>query len=170
MLAFFFSPEKEHPLRTTLMTSSKRHWGQRAVSHLVLYTNLKKKTKQQRHKGERKQRRNNFRKKQGCEFWRSGASDGSGSELANPSGLLWSPSLSGGGGYGGLWSEPTGSLKIHSAGACLCVRLSLCHRLQLDHRCPSPPGPTSSPPTSTSVNLRQEFSPQFPDWHLYEVG
>lgn len=103
MLAFFFSPEKEHPLRTTLMTSSKRHWGQRAVSHLVLYTNLKKKTKQQRHKGERKQRRNNFRKKQGCEFWRSGASDGSGSELANPSGLLWSPSLSGGGdmvGYG----------------------------------------------------------------------
>lgn len=42
MLAFFFSPEKEHPLRTTLMTSSKRHWGQRAVSHLVLYTNLKK--------------------------------------------------------------------------------------------------------------------------------
>lgn len=41
----FFSPEKEHPLRTTLMTSSKRHRGQRAVSHLVLYSNLKKKKK-----------------------------------------------------------------------------------------------------------------------------
>lgn len=46
MLAFF-SPEKEHPLRTTLMTSSKRHRGQRAVSHLVLYSNLKKKKKRQ---------------------------------------------------------------------------------------------------------------------------
>lgn len=48
MLAFFFSPEKEHPLRTTLMTSSKRHRGQRAVSHLVLYSNLKKKRQSNR--------------------------------------------------------------------------------------------------------------------------
>lgn len=38
----FFLSQKEHPLRTTLMTSSKRHRGQHAVSHLVLDTNLKK--------------------------------------------------------------------------------------------------------------------------------
>lgn len=44
-----------------------------------------------------------------------GVSGGSGSELADPSGPLWCPSLSGGAeGGSGLWSEPVSSLGFHS--------------------------------------------------------
>lgn len=82
MLAFFPSPEKQRPPRTTLMTSSKRQRGQRAVPHLVLCTNLKKikDTTQQTREGRRRSRGGGRKiKKQGCEFWRRGASGGSGS-------------------------------------------------------------------------------------------
>lgn len=133
------------------MTSSKRHRGQRAVSHLVLYSNLKKKTKQQRHKGERKQRRKNFRKKQGCEFWRSGASDGSGSELANPSGLLWSPSLSG----GGIWWVMVWAHRLSENS--LCRSMFVC---EVESLPPSPAGP----PLSQSAGSHLVS----PDFHVRE--
>lgn len=168
---FFFSPEKEHPLRTTLMTSSKQHRGQRAVSHLVLYTNLKKDKATETWRGEEaavkeleKETRMWILKKR-CKWWFWVL-------IGQP---IWAavksiPEWGGGAGDSGLWSEPTGSLKIHSAGACLC---------EVVYLSPAPAGPllsqsagslTLSPPASTSVNLRQEFSPHFPDWHLYEVG
>lgn len=149
------------------MTSSKRHWGQHAVSHLVLYTNLKKDkaTETRGEEAEKKELEEETRMwilKKRCKWWFWVL-------IGQP---IWAavksiPEWGGGAGDSGLWSEPTGSLKIHSAGVCLCVRSSICHQLQLDHCCPSLLGLTS---TSTSVNLRQEFSPHFPDWHLYEVG
>lgn len=148
----------------TLMTSSKRHWGQHAVSHLVLYTNLKKDkaTETWGEEAEEKELEEETRMwilKKRCKWWFWVL-------IGQP---IWAavksiPEWGGGVGDSGLWSEPTGSLKIHSAGVCLCVRSSISSWTTAVPVCWVSPHPT------TSVNLRQEFSPHFPDWHLYEVG
>lgn len=156
MLAFFLSPQKEHPLRRTLMTSSKRQQGQRAVfhavSHLVLFTNLKKRHKATDTGGgeeaEEEKETGLWILKKGCKWWFW--------VLIGQPGWAAVKSIPEWGGLGrgtvGYGPSPR-ALKIHSAGTCLGegYSSSICHQHQLDHSCPSPLGVALSPPTFTSV-------------------
>lgn len=96
--------------------------------------------------------------KKGCKWWFWVL-------IGQPSGLLWSPSLSGGGGGSGdsgLWSEPTGS------GNSLCRNMFVCE-VYSSGTSAAPAGPQLSqcagsprlPRLTRPLNFRQEFSPNF---------
>lgn len=117
LLAFF--PLRRNNVRwgtATLMTSSNDNKDSalpHAASHLVLYANLKREKKQQTKRRERAEEKRRRKEQEGSGFWGGdgGASGGSRSELADPFGPLWCPSLSGGQvGVSGLWSKPASSL------------------------------------------------------------